>query len=190
MHELIKRNFYEQDTVKVAQALLGKKLVRRIGSEEIITVITETEAYRSDDPACHAHRGKTERNAPLFGPVGHTYVYFTYGMHFCLNIVSRDIDHYPSGGVLIRAVMPLSGFHIIERNRSLQGSCLISGPGNITKSLALNRSHNSIDVTNSSSEIVIYNSDALPAHEIRSTPRIGISRAKEKLWRFLWVPNS
>lgn len=189
MQRILSRDFYDRPTVEVARELLGKKLVRRIGDEQIVVAITETEAYQSDDPACHAHRGKTKRNAFLFGPVGYTYVYFTYGMHFCVNIVSRDSLLCPAGGVLIRAVMLLEGHEIIERNRPLQGS-LINGPGNVTKSLAINGSHGGIDVTNGSSEIILLDAIGIPSHEIRSTPRIGISRAQEKLWRFLYDPSS
>jgi DNA-3-methyladenine glycosylase len=189
MQKILPPDFYDRTTVDVARELLGKTLVRRVGDEQIVVAITETEAYQSDDPACHAFNGKTKRNAILFGPVGHTYVYFTYGMHFCVNIVSRDSSRCPAGGVLIRAVMPLTGHELIERNRSLKGSSFITGPGNVAKSLAIDLRHGGIDVTHSSSEIVLYDAMDVHPHEIQCTPRIGISQAQEKLWRFLWVPS-
>lgn len=96
--KILTRDFYQRDTLIVAQELIGKILIRKINGEILSGRIIETEAYRSDDPACHAYRGKTERTKALFGIPGHTYVYFTYGCHYCLNIVARD-EQMPAGGV-------------------------------------------------------------------------------------------
>ncbi|MEQ8216386.1 MAG: DNA-3-methyladenine glycosylase, partial [Smithellaceae bacterium] len=105
---ILNRDFYERDTIEVARALLGKKLVRRINSTELSGMIIETEAYCGrQDSACHAHRGKTPRNAVMFGHAGHAYVYFTYGMHYMLNLVTEK-EGNPCA-VLIRAVLPLAG---------------------------------------------------------------------------------
>src|SRR6478752_2538872 len=103
--KILPPSFYARDTVLVARQLLGKILVRRLNGTILTGMITETEAYCVNDPACHAFKGKTERNQALFGPVGHFYVYFIYGNYFCVNTVAR----HPSaeyGGVLIRAIKP------------------------------------------------------------------------------------
>ncbi len=185
MSVILPVDFYARDTVIVAQELLGKKLIRRIGEKEIVTIIAETEAYRSDEPACHAHRGKTKRNEALFGPVGHTYVYFSYGMHYCVNLVSRDPQRSPAGGVLIRGVIPQKGHHIIDQFRPLAGSSIISGPGNVTKSLAIDLSHIGIDVTQPASSIIIAEGDTIISPDaIISSPRIGISKSTNLMWRF------
>jgi len=103
------RSFYSRDTVLVAKDLLGKTLVRKTGSKTISGIITETEAYRyKDDPASHAYRGKTERNKAMFGQVGRAYVYFTYGMYHCFNVVAKS-QNYEAGAVLIRALYPKKG---------------------------------------------------------------------------------
>ncbi|KFM21182.1 DNA-3-methyladenine glycosylase protein, partial [Marine Group I thaumarchaeote SCGC AAA799-B03] len=103
------RKFYLQDTVTVAKNLLGKKIVRKIGRVEISGIITETEAYRhKDDPASHAYRKITDRNKAMFGDAGMAYVYFTYGMYHCFNVVARN-PRVAAGAVLIRAIEPEKG---------------------------------------------------------------------------------
>jgi len=100
------RSFYSRNTVIVAKDLLGKTLVRKSGSKIISGIIIETEAYRyKDDPASHAGRGQTERNKAMFGQVGRAYVYFTYGMYYCFNVVAKS-QNYEAGAVLIRALYP------------------------------------------------------------------------------------
>ncbi len=100
------REFYARNTVQVAKDLLGKTLVRRIGKKTISGIITETEAYRyRDDPASHAFRSMTERNKAMFGEVGHAYVYFTYGMYYCVNAVAKS-KNFQAGAVLIRSLEP------------------------------------------------------------------------------------
>ncbi len=179
------RSFYDRDTVQVARELLGKKLIRVVGDQELIGIIAETEAYRSDDPACHAYRGKTERNAALFGPVGHIYVYFTYGMHFCCNLVSRDTATTPAGGILIRAIIPLEGHDFIKTQWPRANKILIKGPGNVAKSLVIDRQASSCDVTLPHSPIRVLEGVSIDEAAILTTERIGISVAQEKLWRFL-----
>lgn len=185
---ILDRAFFDRNTVEVAQELLGKKLVRVIGDSKIVALITETEAYRSDDPACHAHRGKTERNAALFGPTGHTYVYFTYGMHFCVNIVARE-HGCPAGGILLRALMPIEGIDIIKTFRPKHTGPLLNGPAIITQALNIDRSHGGCDVTDSNSIITVEEGISIDPAAILATPRIGISQAQEKPWRFLISPH-
>ena len=110
---LLSRNFFQHDTVLVAKELLGKKLIRRIGNKKCVGVITETEAYRaSDDPASHAGVRKTKRNQIMFGQAGLAYVYFTYGMYHCLNVVARN-KKFNAGAVLIRGIYPELGICLL-----------------------------------------------------------------------------
>jgi DNA-3-methyladenine glycosylase len=177
--------FFERDTPQVAQDLLGKKIVRIVNGRRLVGIIAETEAYRSDDPASHSYRGKTERNKSMFGPVGHTYVYLSYGLHYCLNIVARDSTRYPAGGVLIRAIIPVEGLEIMAENRKRKLSFLISGPGNVGQALGLSLEQNGIDVTTPDSELFIAEGITLDPASIEATKRIGISVAREVLWRFI-----
>ena len=186
--------FYNQSTVTVAHELIGKMLIRIIGSHRIVGIIAETEAYPSNDPASHAYKGKTQRNSPLFGPVGHTYVYFSYGLHYCLNIVSHD-SHVEAGGVLIRAFVPLRPLccqrsHLLERPVHKKNKNIVSGPGNVTKALSITGTFNNIDVTSHESKLIVAQGITVDDSCIETTPRIGISKAKEKLWRFVLNPDS
>ena len=107
--KILPRKFYVNDTKQVAKDLLGKELVRKVGKSVLSGIITETEAYKGkNDPASHAARKKTERNKIMFGEVGHAYVYFTYGMHYCFNVVAKK-ENDESGAVLIRAIHPQQG---------------------------------------------------------------------------------
>ncbi len=177
---ILPRTFYDRDTPLVARDLIGKIIIRRFGNNEFKGVIAETEAYRSDDPACHACRGKTERNSALFGPVGHTYVYLSYGLHYCMNVVARDTKKFPAGGVLIRALIALK-----DPSREKISPRLINGPGNVGKALAIDRSYIGIDLTNPDSQIVIAKGEDIDASFIDVTGRIGISVAKDLPWRFV-----
>ena len=114
---ILPKKFYQRDTVIVAKNLLGKKLVRRVGNYEMSGIITETEAYRhKDDPASHAFKKMTDRNSIMFGEVGMAYVYFTYGMHYCFNVVAKN-DKISAGAVLIRGINPEKGIKRMQLNR-------------------------------------------------------------------------
>jgi len=180
----INRRFYTRDTLKVAKAILGKMLVRRTPLEVFIGKIVETEAYRgTDDPASHSFRGKTSRNEVMFGKPGITYVYFTYGNHHCLNIVTEKTD-IPAA-VLIRAIEPLKGLESMKRNRSVEKIIdVASGPGKLTKAFQITRKDNNIDVTDSSSNISIHTPIEEKSFQIIQTTRIGIRLAQELPWRF------
>ena len=109
---ILKRTFYERETVTVAKELIGKTIVRKIKGQELTGIITETEAYRGkDDPASHAAVKMTDRNEVMFGPVGMSYVYFTYGMYFMLNVVAKS-KKQNAGAVLIRGLYPVSYTHL------------------------------------------------------------------------------
>lgn len=183
--KILPRSFYERDTAQVAYNLLGKRIVRVLDGNYLEGIIAETEAYHSEDPASHSYRGQTERNKSMFGPVGYTYVYLSYGLHYCLNIVAKDSTKYLSGAVLIRAIIPSGGQEIIERNRKKTISFLISGPGNVTQALALTKAHDGIDVTKNDSPLLITEGIIIDPSAIAATKRIGISVAQEVLWRFV-----
>lgn len=186
MH-ILDRKFYERDTRQVARALLGKKLVRKIGRIELSGMIVETEAYCGrTDSACHAHRGKTSRNAVMFGKPGHAYVYFTYGMHYMLNLVTQE-EGNPCA-VLVRAILPLTGQKEMESRRKRNGVQLANGPAKLCQALGIDKSLNGWDVT-LGSKLWVENYKSIPAKSILATSRIGINYAQEEhrkaLWRFL-----
>jgi DNA-3-methyladenine glycosylase len=179
---ILPREFYSRDTVKVAKNLLGKKIIRKIGRHEISGIITETEAYRhKDDPASHAFRKITERNKIMFENVGFAYVYFTYGMHFCFNVVAKN-PKVAAGAVLIRAIKPEKGITIMQENRgntSLKN--LVNGPAKLAQALAITKEHYGIDITKNSK---LYISEGIKPKKIMASPRIGITEATDKLWNF------
>jgi len=179
------REFYLQDTRFAAQKLLGQSVVRYLPSGETLSgIIVETEAYLTDDPACHAYRGQTPRNATMFGPPGHAYVYFTYGLHMMLNLVCA-----PAGvaeAVLIRALEPVEGIDTMRENRGgiAETRQLTNGPGKLAQALALTRlSHNGLDVTDSQCELQILPNAYLPFKMV-TTKRIGITQGMDSPWRF------
>ncbi|MDH3855084.1 MAG: DNA-3-methyladenine glycosylase [Nitrosopumilus sp.] len=179
---ILPREFYSKDTIKVAKNLLGKKIIRKIGRHEISGIITETEAYRhKDDPASHAFRKITERNKIMFENVGFAYVYFTYGMHFCFNIVAKN-PKVAAGAVLIRAIKPEKGITIMQENRgntSLKN--LVNGPAKLAQALAITKEHYGIDITKNSK---LYISEGIKPKKIIASPRIGIKEATDRLWNF------
>lgn len=179
--KLLARSFYAHDTNIVARNLIGKILVRKIGKHILKGMIVETEAYRNDDPASHAFVGETKRNRALFGPAGHAYIYFSYGVHWCLNVVAHDKTH--AGGVLIRALEPLQGIEIMQKNRKTHAlKRLTSGPGNVTQALQIDASEYGMDVTKKNGLYIIDNK--IDADLVVAVPRIGISKAKDLLLRF------
>lgn len=182
--------FYLQDTREAAKKLLGKLLVRTLpGGETLSGVIVETEAYLKDDPACHAYKGQTPRNAMMFGPPGHAYVYFTYGLHMMLNLVCG-----PEGtaeAVLVRALEPVDGIDLMRVNRGgiAETRQLANGPGKLAQALALTRlGHNGLDITISGSELYVLPREA-PLFETVETTRIGISQGVDLPWRYYMRGN-
>ena len=184
---ILNKAFYEIGTLKVAQALIGKKLVRQIGSLELSGMIVETEAYcGEEDSACHAHRGKTARNSVMFGPPGHAYVYFTYGMHYLLNMVT-EVEDRPCA-VLIRAILPVDGLEEMEARRKRKGRELTNGPAKLCQALGIDKSLNGWNLTEGD-KLWVEDYKKIPAKRISATPRIGIDYAREEhrnaLWRFV-----
>jgi DNA-3-methyladenine glycosylase len=188
----LRRRFYLRPPDLVAQDLLGKVLVRKMKGERLSGRIVETEAYfGQDDPAAHSFAGKTARNAVLFGPPGFAYVYFIYGMYSCLNVSCEPEGQ--AGGVLIRALEPLTGLATMARLRGLPATTkpkmLTSGPGRLCQALGITRAgHNALDVTSSESELQIVD-DGFKPRAIVATPRIGIRKAVERPHRFLIEGN-
>jgi DNA-3-methyladenine glycosylase len=179
------RSFYRRPTVEVARDLLGKILVHGDTAGRIV----ETEAYLGgDDLAAHSARGVTARTRVIFGPPGHAYVYFIYGMYECLNLVAEPAGK--PGCVLIRAVEPVTGIEIMQRRRPAAHTLreLASGPGRLTLALGITRALNGVDVT-CGSLTVRTAGDAAP-FEIEVTPRIGIRQCADWPLRYVIKGNS
>lgn len=171
-----------------AKSLLGKKLVKREQDGSFIECrIVETEYYCQEDEASHSFRGRTDRNAVMYGEAGRLYVYFTYGMHYCMNVVVGEEGY--GAAVLIRAVEPLSGHDIMSKRRSkLPESVLLSnGPAKLCQSLGVDRALNDHNLNNWPLKLV-HEKDLAEA-DIRSSSRIGITKAIEKKWRFYIAGN-
>ena len=186
---ILDQKFYNRPTLEVARDLLGKKLFRRQDGVELSGIIVETEAYCGEsDSACHAHRGQTLRNAVMFGPPGFAYVYFTYGMHYLLNLVTEEEGH--PCAVLLRAIQPLSGLAEMSKRRKRQGKELTNGPAKLCQALGIDKSFNGWDLTKGS-QLWVEDYQMAGSRAILSTPRIGIDYARKKdreaLWRFLFI---
>jgi DNA-3-methyladenine glycosylase len=180
--------FYERDVLEVAPDLLGRVL---LGGDGRAGRIVEVEAYRgSDDPASHAFGGRTPRNAVMWGPAGRLYVYFSYGMHWCCNATCA-VEGVPQA-VLLRAVAPLAGLEAMrearwttQRTRADRDLC--RGPGRLAQAFGIDASASGLDLTDPRSRLRIASGAGTPPRWT-SGPRVGISRAADRPWRF-WVPD-
>jgi DNA-3-methyladenine glycosylase len=181
------RRFFARNPVVLARELLGRILFYRTPEGLLAGRIVETEAYTGDaDAASHAFRGRTARNAVMFGPAGYAYVYFTYGMHYCLNVTAEIPG--TAGAVLLRALEPLAGVEIM-RARGDQGPepRLLSGPGKIGRAFGLTLEDNGRDFTRG--PLGIAAGSPVADREVASSRRIGISRAVDLPYRFTLVGN-
>ena len=190
MRKVLPADFFDRPTLVVAKELLGKFLVRKVGKKEVALMITETEAYDGfKDKASHASRGQTPRNTPMFGPPGTMYVYFTYGIHWMLNLVCGK-EKYPAA-VLIRGLESLekvlrSGE--IYRTPARKTFSKLNGPAKLTKFLQIDKSLNTKMLGKESGLWVEDRGVVVRPRDIERTPRVGISYAGEyvdKPWRFL-----
>ena len=182
-------DFFSQDTLTVARLLLGKRLVRRLDGHRLAGRIVEAEAYIGEgDKSCHASVGRTRRNEVMFGPPGHAYVYFTYGMHWMFNVVT-EAEGFPAA-VLIRALEPLEGVAAMARNRhGRDGVNLCSGPAKLTQALGITRALNGADLCmRRGAELWIEDAPPVPNADIAISPRVGLNNTPEPwksiLWRF------
>ena len=188
----MQRAFFERQPDSVARDVLGKLLVRRTDKTLLVGRIVEVEAYFGDgDPAAHSAAGRTARTAVLFGPPGHAYVYFIYGMHSCLNISCEPTGQ--AGSILVRALEPLQGLAQMAVGRGLTAQAaprlLTSGPGRLCQAFGITRAtHNGIDLLSADSDLQLRD-DGYGAQSILATPRIGITKAAERPLRFLISGN-
>ena len=189
----ISRSFYNRSTLTVARDLIGARLIRILDGRKLVGLITETEAYISQkDLACHAKAGLTPRTAVMFGEPGHAYVYFTYGNHWMLNVVTERAG-FPAA-VLIRAIQPLEGLEVMLERRNGRNTF---GPGKVCQAMGITKSENGVDLTKRSSGLWIEAGFKVPNSLVTKGPRVGLNNTPEpwlsKPWRFLvkgWkIPN-
>ena len=187
------KGFYSYSTLSLARQLVGKRLVRALGGARLAGRIVEVEAYiGQEDLACHARCGRTTRNAVMFGPPGRAYVYFTYGMHWLLNVVTEH-EGLPAA-VLIRALEPLEGIEIMQRNRQrpeLRELC--RGPARLTQALGIKGEMNGANLCARDGALWIEDTPLMDESDIACGPRIGLGKTPEpwlsKPWRFYAAGN-
>lgn len=177
----------EGDVVDVAKRLLGCLLIRDIGGERLVGKIVETEAYHQSDAASHSYKGRTPRTDVMFGPAGHMYVYFTYGMHYCMNVVTGQMGE--GSAVLIRAIEPLEGIETMRVNRKgLPDKQLTNGPAKVCQALRIDKTYNGHDLR--AVPVQLQLEHPLPKETITVTTRIGIAKDAYRPWRFYITGNS
>ncbi len=187
----LRRDFYRRSTLTVARELLGKRLVSVMGGQRLSGLIVEVEAYIGEgDAACHAARGRTPRNEAMYGPPGHAYVYFIYGMHHCLNAVTEE-EGFPAA-VLIRALDPLEGLEIMRRHRlGKPDRELTNGPAKLCQAMAIDRGFNGVDLC-AGGVLFLEEGRMVAQGAIGASPRIGIKAdelARSVPWRFYLQGN-
>lgn len=171
----------------MAKELLGKRLARKVNGQRVSGIIVETEAYRGPiDVVSHAVHGPESKAAPMFGEPGHAYVYFTYGMHYCMNVVTE-----PTGSgtaVLIRALEADEGIEIMRRNRQRSDTELTNGPAKLCQALDIDKQLNREDLLGN--KLWIEDGQTVPKSAIKQTARVGISQGREHQWRYYVEGNS
>jgi len=192
---ILTREFYDRPTLQVARELLGCRLVRNHSGQRLAGLIMETEAYQGqDDLGCHASVGQTPRNAVMYGPPGHAYVYFTYGMHWMLNVVTEGVG--TPAAVLIRAIQPTEGQALMAENRPYRAGKhgWTDGPAKLTQALAINDALNRLDLCNPSNALWIERGLPMPDEDVHQMPRVGLNSVPEPWrsipWRFIVEPRA
>jgi DNA-3-methyladenine glycosylase len=186
---MLPTKFYNRPTLTVARELLGARLVRILDGVKLVGIISETEAYIGEtDLACHAKAGLTPRTAPMYGPAGHAYVYFTYGNHWMLNAVTEQ-EGFPAA-VLIRAIQPIEGIEIMMGRRGGRDTL---GPGKLTQALGITKSENNANLTETGSGLWVEAGQIIPDKSVTISPRVGLYSVSEPWksmpWRFLIQPS-
>jgi DNA-3-methyladenine glycosylase len=177
------RQFYERNSLKVCRDLLGSILVYREDGETLAGFIVETEAYRQDEPACHAYRGKTKRNGVMFGPGGVAYIYFVYGMYWCLNATTESDGK--AAACLIRSVEPFAGIEKMMENRKRKAiGDLCRGPGRLAQAFNLTGTLNGHDLSNPPLQILALPDGLKPRFKVGRSTRVGINVAQELEYRY------
>jgi DNA-3-methyladenine glycosylase len=183
------RDFYARSTLDVARELLGKRLVRIDGGRRIAGIILETEAYIGEaDQGCHARAGRTPRTQVMYGPPGHSYVYFTYGMHWMLNFVTEQ-EGFPAA-VLIRAIHPTEGLDLIAvRRDGRPPHQWTDGPAKLCQALGIDGAIHGCDLCAQTAVLYVEEGDPIPEHGVTTGPRVGLNNVpkpwKSIPWRFL-----
>lgn len=182
---LLTRDFYNRPTLQVARNLIGTRLVRILEGKKLVGLIAETEAYISGkDLACHAKAGITPRTAVMFGEAGHAYVYFTYGNHWMLNVVTER-EGFPAA-VLIRAIQPIQGVDVMLERRNGRDTF---GPGKLCQAMGITKIENGVDLTKRTGSLWIEAGIKIPNSLVTKGPRVGLNNTPEpwlsKPWRFL-----
>lgn len=189
-HKRLPKSFFRRPPRRVARELIGKILVRKIPGGILAARIVETEAYLDrTDPASHSYRGRTPRNDVMFRDGGLLYVYFTYGMHFCCNVVTETEGR--GSAVLLRAAEPLEGIEFMARNRGFLPTdleSLCSGPAKLCQAFGIRRPENGIDLAVGEIWIAEDERPVEPPRVVRS-PRVGIRHGREHLWRYSAAGN-
>lgn len=177
------REFYARDTLTVARDLIGKVLVHRVPDlGEIACIINETEAYNQDEPSCHAYGGPSKRNAAMFMEGGHIYLYYIYGKNICINFVT---EHAGRGcAVLLRGVLPLRGTELLLTPGKSNKAKLLDGPAKLVKNMRIPMDYYGKDMLDADCLVKIYDEGYEP-EDLKTTTRIGISKAQELEWRFI-----
>lgn len=184
MSTVLPQAFFEKDAPDLAKDLLGCKLVHESPEGLTAGLIVETEAYSQEDAASHTYNGETERTRAMFGPAGHAYIYFTYGMHYCFNVVSGSVGH--GQGVLIRALQPVAGLELMRSRRHKDhAKDFCNGPAKLVQALGITKADYGKPLFEGNLCIESRESEPL----ISSGPRIGITKAIDAPWRF-WITDN
>lgn len=183
---MVDRDFFNDEAIALARKLLGCELVHETPDGVTSGIIVETEAYSQEDAASHSYKGESARTKVMFGPGGYAYIYFTYGMHYCFNVVSGPAGH--GQGVLIRALEPVSGIEIMrQRRNNKDDNNLCNGPAKLVQAMGITKADYGKPLFEGS--LFIKESLTVSNEQIAAGPRIGITKAIDMPWRF-WVKGN